>query len=106
MITARELRELISDIEDCFDTVDVEVDLSHITDRIDEIGAEVGAADCDCEDRKRILRACDNADRAVLNVSPSATIDRSAAASVRSRLNRLLADLEHAELHASLGAKD
>lgn len=91
MITARELRELIDSLYE--ETVmDVELDMTPVDDAIADAESAL----------IRAHRLMDDIEQ-VAKVKVNEAFDKSPL--VR-RLHRLLSDLEHTELHASLNAKE
>lgn len=98
MITARELRELLDDLTDGI-AVSADIDMTPVDDAISEAEdhlAEVESAISSARHRmEEIQRSAESKVLVTLSKSP-----------VMARLHQLLSDLEHAELHASLNAKE
>lgn len=98
MITARELRELLDNFTDGI-AVSADIDMTPVDDAISEAEdhlAEVESAISSARHRmEEIQRSAESKVLVTLSKSP-----------VMARLSQLLSDLEHAELHASLNAKE
>lgn len=98
MITARELRELLDNLTDGI-AVHADIDMTHVDDALataeNHISDAEAAINLAYSRMEEIQRSAEAKVLVTLSKSP-----------VMARLNQLLSDLEHAELYASLGAKE